>query len=108
VLHLSHFPQDWLIFPSFLSLASWQGLENSVLYNAILSAVRIMDGGSVGLAVGSTGIAANLLHLGRTLHSRFKVPLNITSESVCNIDAQCTLAKMIRMSKVIVWDEAPM
>ena len=76
--------------------------------NAILAAVRIIDGGSVALSVGATGIAANLLHLGRTLHSRFKVPLNITKESVCNIDAQSTLAKLICMAKIIVWDEAPM
>ena len=76
--------------------------------NAILAAVRVIDGGSVAIAVGATGIAANLLHLGRTLHSRFKVPLNINEESVCNIDAQSTLAKLICESKIIVWDEAPM
>ena len=73
-----------------------------------MAAVRILDGGSVGLAVGSTGIAANLLHLGRTFHSRFKVPLNINCESVCNIVAQSTLARLICMAKIIVWDEAPM
>jgi hypothetical protein len=84
------------------------GTGKTFVLNAILAAVRVMDGGSVALAVGSTGIAANLLHLGRTLHSRFKVPLNINSESICNIDAQSTLAKMICMAKVIVWDEAPM
>ena len=84
------------------------GTGKTYVLNAILAAVRLMDGGSVALAVGSTGIAANLLHLGRTFHSRFKVPLNVNSESVCNIDAQSTLAKLIRMAKVIVWDEAPM
>ena len=67
-----------------------------------------MDGGSVALAVGSTGIAANLLHLGRTFHSRFKVPLNINCDSICNIDAQSTLAKLVCMAKMIIWDEAPM
>jgi ATP-dependent DNA helicase PIF1 len=55
-----------------------------------------------------TGIAANLLHLGRTFHSRFKLPLNINSESVCNIDARSTLAKLICETRIIVWDEAPM
>ena len=29
-------------------------------------------------------------------------------DSVCNIDAQSTLAKLISMAKLIVWDEAPM
>jgi ATP-dependent DNA helicase PIF1 len=57
---------------------------------------------------GSTGIAANLLLLGRTFHSRFKVPLNIDKDSVCNINAQTNLAELICKSKIIVWDEAPM
>ena len=84
------------------------GTGKTYVLNGILAAVRVLDGGSVALAVGSTGIAANLLHLGRTFHSRFKVPLNINSESVCNIDTQSALAKLICMAKVIVWDEAPM
>ena len=84
------------------------GTGKTYVLNAVLAAVRMIEGGSVGLAVGATGIAANLLLLGRTFHSRFKVPLNITNESVCSINAQSTLADLIRMAKVIVWDEAPM
>ena len=84
------------------------GTGKTFVLNAVLAAVRIIEGGSVALAVAATGIAANLLMFGRTLHSRFKLPLNITCDSVCNIDAQSTLAKLIRMAKIIVWDEAPM
>ena len=84
------------------------GTGKTFILNAILAAVRIINGGTISLSVGATGIAANLLHLGRTFHSRFKAPLTITSESVCNIDNQSTLAQLIRMSKIIVWDEAPM
>ena len=84
------------------------GTGKTYLLNAILAAVRGKQGGCVALAVGSTGIASNLLHLGRTLHSRFKIPLTITEDSVCNIQAQSHLAQLIRMSKLIVWDEAPM
>ena len=94
--------------PLSLFIDARGGTGKTFVLNAILAAVRIMDGGSVGLAVGATGIAANLLHLGRTFHSRFKVPLNINSESVCSITSQSTLAKLIRMAKIIVWDEAPM
>ena len=94
--------------PLSLFIDARGGTGKTYVLNAILAAVRIMSGGSVALAVGSTGIAANLLHLGRTFHSRFKVPLNISCESVCNINAQSTLAKLVRMAKVIVWDEAPM
>ena len=84
------------------------GTGKTFILNAILAAVRLIDSRSIALAVGATGKAANLLHLGRTLHSRFKVPLNINKDSVCNIDAQSTLAKLICMAKIIVWDEAPM
>ena len=95
-------------FPLCVFVDARGGTGKTFVLNGILAAVRTLDGGSVAIAVGSTGIAANLLHLGRTFHSRFKVPLNINSESICNIDAQSTLAKMIRMAKIIVWDEAPM
>ena len=84
------------------------GTGKTFILNAILAAVRMINGGTVSLAVGATGIAANLLQLGRTFHSRFKAPLSITNESICNIDAQSTLAELIRMSKIVVWDEAPM
>ena len=84
------------------------GTGKTFVLNAILAAVRILEEGSIALAVGATGIAANLLHLGRTFHSRFKAPLLIHAESVCCIDAQSTLARLIRMAKLIVWDEAPM
>ena len=64
------------------------GTGKTFVLNAILAAVRVMDGGSIGLGVGSTDIAANLFHLGHTFHSRFKVPLNIKQDSICNIDVQ--------------------
>ena len=47
------------------------GTGKTFVLNAVLAAVRSIDGGSVALAVGATGIAANLLMFGRTLHSRF-------------------------------------
>ena len=71
------------------------GTGKTYVLNAILAAVRSIDGGSIALAVGSTGIAANLLLLGRTLHSRFKVPLNIDKDSVCNINVQSNLSELI-------------
>ena len=84
------------------------GTGKTFLLNTILAAVRSKQTGSIGLAVGATGIAANLLSLGRTVHSRFKVPLTIDKDSVCNIASQSLLAQLIRMTKIIVWDEAPM
>ena len=87
------------------------GTGKTFVLNAILAAVRSIEsenGGSVAIATGTTGIAANLLHLGRTFHSRFKADLSPHPESMCNIDVQSTLANLIRMAKVIIIDESSM
>ena len=87
------------------------GTGKTFVMNAILAAVRTREenkGHSVALATGTTGIAANLLHLGRTFHSRFKAPLDIHEDSVLAINNQSKLADLIRMAKIIVLDEAPM
>ena len=50
------------------------GTGKTFLLSTILAAVRSED--KVALATATSGIAATLLPNGRTLHSRFKVPLN--------------------------------
>merc|ERR1711963_1065559 len=65
-------------------------------------------GGCPALYMATTGIAANLLELGRTFHSRMKAPLSPTEESTLHISAQSSLAKLIRMSKLLMVDEATM
>ena len=60
------------------------------------------------LATATTGIAANLLDLGRTFHSRLKAPLTLSDESILQISGQSSLAKLVRMAKMIMIDEATM
>ncbi|XP_015970324.1 uncharacterized protein LOC107493786 [Arachis duranensis] len=60
------------------------------------------------LNVASSGIASLLLPNGRTAHSRFKIPLNITEDSVCNIKPGSPQAMLLLKAKLIIWDEAPM
>ena len=58
------------------------GCGKTFIINAILGAVRSLEsGGCVALAMATTGIASNLLDLGRTFHSRLKAPLTPTEES---------------------------
>ncbi|XP_042009054.1 uncharacterized protein LOC121757599 [Salvia splendens] len=45
---------------------------------------------------------------GRTTHSRFKIPINVNEDSMCNIKQGSVLAELIMQAKLIVWDEAPM
>ena len=85
------------------------GCGKTFLLNVILAAVRSLDtDGCVALAMGTTGIAANLLQLGRTFHSRLKAPLNPTEESMLAISAQSSLAQLLRMTKLILIDESTM
>ena len=85
------------------------GCGKTYVLKGDLAAVRsLQPGGCIALAMGTTGIAANLLSLGRTFHSRLKASLSPTEESTLNIRGQSTLAKLIRMSKLLMIDEATM
>lgn len=59
------------------------------------------------ISVAWTGIAAMLLLHGRTVHSRFKLPLNLHEHSVSALKVNSKEANIIRSAKLIIWDEAP-
>ena len=82
------------------------GCGKTFLLNALLKAVRILDNGSVATAMASTGIAAQLLHLGRTFHSRLKAPLHPHETSTLNITAQSSLARLLQRARLLLVDEA--
>ncbi len=82
------------------------GYGKTFLFNMILAKVRL--DGKIAIAVASSGIAALLLDSGRTAHSRFKIPLKLTETSLLNINQQSDLAELIKQTKLIIWDEAPM
>lgn len=60
------------------------------------------------LAVASSGTAVLLLDGGRTAHSTFKIPLNASSTPMCNISPTSEVSGLIRMTKVVIWDESSM
>ena len=79
------------------------------LLNAVLDTVRSLEpGGCIALAMATTGRAAQLLHLGRTFHSRLKAPLEPTEESTLNIPAQSSVAELVKHSRLMLIDEATM
>ena len=87
------------------------GTGKTFTLNTLLAAERTReDKKNICLAVATSGIAATLLSLGRTFHSRFKVPLFADKDSNVsfNIKPTDTLAKVIIDATMIVWDEAPM
>ncbi|XP_035837147.1 uncharacterized protein LOC110892742 [Helianthus annuus] len=82
------------------------GTGKTFLWTAIIDKLRSV--GKVVLAVAASGIAALLLPSGRTAHSRFKIPLELTNDSLCYIKKNTQLSQLLMETSLIVWDEAPM
>ena len=55
-----------------------------------------------------TGITASLLPNGRTVHSRFMLPVPILETSISSIRRNSMKAEEIKKTEVFIWDEAPM
>ena len=81
------------------------GTGKTFIYNTLLAEVRSRKESAIALA--STGVAALLLDNGHTAHSVFKIPLKCHESSMCNIKANTLSAKIIRETKLFIWDEAP-
>nr|XP_043630002.1 ATP-dependent DNA helicase PIF1-like [Erigeron canadensis] len=64
--------------------------------------------GDIVINVASSGIASLLLTGRRTAYSRFGIPINLTEDSFCNISPDSDMAALLRKTKLIIWDEAPM
>src|ERR1700761_7165155 len=79
------------------------GTGKTHLENLILAELRSKS--LIVLTVASTGIAAILLDNGRTSFSRFQIPLDPTSESICGITRQSHVAELLRRVSLSVWDE---
>nr|XP_043630287.1 uncharacterized protein LOC122601603 [Erigeron canadensis] len=82
------------------------GTGKTYLWKTLTAALR--SKGQIVLNVASSGITSLLLTGGRTAHSRFVIPINITESSICSIDPNSELAALIKLTKLIIWDEAPM
>ncbi|KAL4583975.1 hypothetical protein LXL04_008563 [Taraxacum kok-saghyz] len=82
------------------------GTGKTFLYKALLANIR--SRGFIAIATATSGVAANNMPGGRTAHSRFKIPINLHNNSMCNIKKQSGTAQLLREAKVIIWDEASM
>jgi len=58
--------------------------------------------GKIVLCIASSGIAALLLPSGRTVHSRFSIPLEINKESVYHIRKNTQLADLLGQTSLII------
>ncbi|XP_028760801.1 uncharacterized protein LOC114719456 [Neltuma alba] len=90
----------------FFFVYGYGGTGKTFLWNALTSTLRAK--GDIVITVASSGIAATLLPSGRTAHSRFAIPIQINESSICSINQNTPLANLIKSTKLIIWDEAPM
>ncbi|XP_076939459.1 uncharacterized protein LOC143608213 [Bidens hawaiensis] len=82
------------------------GTGKTFLWTTIIFSLR--SNGRIVLAFAASSIASLLLPSGRTTHSRFKIPLDVTDNSLCHIKKNIQLAQLLTETSLIIWDEAPM
>ncbi|XP_061343010.1 uncharacterized protein LOC133289157 [Gastrolobium bilobum] len=90
----------------FFFLYGFGGTGKTFIWNTQSAFVRSQA--EIVLNVASSGIASLLLPGGRTAHSRFRIPIQITEDATCNIKQNSTLAELLSKTKLIIWDKAPM
>ena len=84
------------------------GTGNTFIINLILA--KLHSEGKIALATASSGIAATLLTGGHTLHSTFKISLDLYAKDIpiCSIKKGTALCRAIQEGKANVVDETPM
>ncbi|XP_057763551.1 uncharacterized protein LOC130984017 [Arachis stenosperma] len=87
-------------------LYGYGGTGKTFVWKTLSAALR--SKGEIVLTVASSGIASLLLPGGRTAHSRFAIPLTPDECATCNIKQGSPLAGLISITKLIIWNEAPM
>ena len=92
--------------PGFIFIDAPGGTGKTFLTNVLLAYVRKSN--EVAIATASSGIAATLLKLGRTAHSRLKFPIPVRDTSTCRISPTDATGRLLRDAHMIIWDEAPM
>ena len=110
---------QWEVFDSFCSMIESNeggmlfldapgGIGKTFLINLILAKLR--SEGKITLATASSVIAATLLTGGQSLHSTFKIPLDLYAMDIpiCSIKEGTALCRVIQEGKATVVDEVPM
>ncbi|KAF1877767.1 hypothetical protein Lal_00038076 [Lupinus albus] len=87
-------------------LYGYGGTGKTHMWKTLTYALRAQK--QIVLTVASSGIASLLLPGGRTAHSKFKIPVPSLENSTCNIHQGSELADLLKQTKLIIWDEAPM
>lgn len=84
----------------FFFLNGAGGTGKTFLYKTIISKLRSIK--KVVLPVASSGIVALLLPGRRTAHSRFKIPLQLNEDTMCEIKPGTMLAELLLKTDLII------
>ncbi|KAL6560640.1 hypothetical protein OROGR_004199 [Orobanche gracilis] len=91
----------------FFFLYGYGGTGKTFVWKTLCSAIR--GRGQIVLPVASSGIPSLLLPKGRTTHSRFGILLDIDESATCSkIKLGSDLTELLKVTNLIIWDEAPM
>ena len=71
------------------------GTGKTYLFNTIINTIRSGEDGFA-LAVASSGTAALLMDGGRTAHSTFRIPLEVSSSTMCGIKPRSEQAELLK------------
>ena len=82
------------------------GCGKSFTANCIMNFLRHSN--LLVLACASSGIAATVLMGGSTAHNKFQIPVELNEESLCDVREGTDRFKLIKATKLVIWDEAPM
>uniref|UniRef100_A0A183C0L1 ATP-dependent DNA helicase n=1 Tax=Globodera pallida TaxID=36090 RepID=A0A183C0L1_GLOPA len=80
------------------------GTGKTFTYNALIARLKSKMSCRL-LATASTGIAAELLFEGATLHSKLRVPIDINDDTMPMLDYESDPAKLLRALELLIIDE---
>ncbi|XP_058774642.1 uncharacterized protein LOC131648928 [Vicia villosa] len=92
--------------PAVFFLYGYGGTGKTYMWRTLAAALRSKH--DICLTVATSGIASLLLPGGRTAHSKFRIPVPTMDNSTCKVEFNGDVADMLRQTKLIIWDEAPM
>ncbi|KAM0874166.1 hypothetical protein ACQ4PT_037639 [Festuca glaucescens] len=92
--------------PELFFVSGQGGTGKTFLWNALVAYLRGYK--RIVLTVASSGVASLLLPGGRTAHSRFKIPIDLDNNGICDIRRGTMLSSLIEAASLIIWDEALM
>ena len=89
-----------------VALDACGGTGKTFVLDTLLSQVHSQ--GKIAIATAISGIAANLLPGGRTVHSKLKVPIILDEKSLCSIKEKSARAELVRRAELLIIDEVTM